>query len=67
MVGLVVELVMLMFSKWEEMVKSREGEIFCDIRVDEDLRVVFVDVIFRVCFGSFFFKGKEIFFKFRCF
>ena len=66
MVGLVVESAMPMLSKWEEMVKSREGETFCDIRVDEDLRAVSADVISRACFGSSFSKGKEIFSKLRC-
>ena len=66
MVGFVVESAMPMLSKWEEMVKSREGETFCDIRVDEDLRAVSADVISRACFGSSFSKGKEIFSKLRC-
>nr|UAK14962.1 cytochrome P450 714A38 [Iberis amara] len=65
MVGLMVESAMPMLSKWEEMV-NREGEMVCDIRVDEDLRALSADVISRACFGSSFSKGKEIFSKLRC-
>ncbi|KFK27760.1 hypothetical protein AALP_AA8G425600 [Arabis alpina] len=66
MVGLMVESAMPMISKWEEMVKRGEGEMVCDIRVDEDLRAASADVISRACFGSSFSKGKEIFSKLRC-
>ncbi|KAJ4870971.1 Cytochrome P450 714A2 [Raphanus sativus] len=57
-IGSMVESVMLMLSKWEEMME-RGGKIGCEIRVDEDLKDVSADVISMVCFGSSFFKGKK--------
>lgn len=60
MIGSMVDSAMQMLRKWEEMVE-RGGKMGCEIRVDdEDLKDVSADVISRVCFGSSFFKGKEI-------
>ncbi|XP_052181156.1 uncharacterized protein LOC127794249 [Diospyros lotus] len=65
MVGLMVESTQPLVRKWEACIESAEGGEEAEIRVDEDLRSVSADVISRACFGSSYFKGKQIFSKLR--
>ncbi|EXC21096.1 Cytokinin hydroxylase [Morus notabilis] len=64
MVGLILESVQPMLRKWEECIEA-QGGMTAEIKVDEDLRGVSADVISRVCFGSSYAKGKEVFSKLR--
>ncbi|KAA8533948.1 hypothetical protein F0562_031465 [Nyssa sinensis] len=64
MVGLMVESAQPLLRKWEASIEA-QGCLIADIRVDEDLRSVSADVISRACFGSSYFKGKQIFSKLR--
>ncbi|XP_044460976.1 cytochrome P450 714A1-like [Mangifera indica] len=64
MVGLMVESTEPLLRKWEDCIEA-QGGVSADIRVDEDLRGFSGDVISRACFGSSYFKGKEIFSKLR--
>lgn len=51
-------------NKWEECIDG-QGGMTADIRVDEDLRCFSSDVISKVCFGSSYSTGKQIFSKLR--
>lgn len=53
-----------LLKKWEDCIEA-QGGVTADIQVDEDLKGVSADVISRACFGSSYFKGKEIFLKLR--
>ena len=53
-----------MLRKWEESIVAQGGSV-AEIEVDEDLRGVSADVISRVCFGSSYAKGREVFSKLR--
>ncbi|XP_030489461.2 cytochrome P450 714A1 [Cannabis sativa] len=64
MVGLMLESAEPMLKKWEECIESQGGST-AEIKVDEDLRGVSADVISRVCFGSSYAKGREVFSKLR--
>ncbi|XP_021297271.1 cytochrome P450 714A1-like [Herrania umbratica] len=64
MVGLMVESIQSLIRKWEDGIEA-QGGVMADIRVDEDLRGFTAEVIARACFGSSYFKGKEIFSKLR--
>ncbi|KAA8539725.1 hypothetical protein F0562_026417 [Nyssa sinensis] len=64
MVGLMLESSQPLMTKWEACIEA-QGGVMADIRVDEDLRSVSADVISRACFGSSYFKGKQIFSKLR--
>ncbi|XP_062157195.1 cytochrome P450 714A1-like isoform X1 [Alnus glutinosa] len=64
MVGLMLESAQPLLTKWEDCIEA-QGGITADIQVDEDLKGVSADVISRACFGSSYFKGKEIFLKLR--
>lgn len=64
MVGLMVESAQPLLRKWEKCIEA-QGGMAADIQVDEDLKGVSADVISRACFGSSYFKGKEIFLKLR--
>ncbi|KAL6980795.1 hypothetical protein U1Q18_022434, partial [Sarracenia purpurea var. burkii] len=64
MVGLMLESAEPLVRKWEGCIEGRGGFV-AEIRVDEDLRSVSADVISRACFGSSYFKGKQIFSKLR--
>ena len=55
-----------LLRKWEACIEAQaEAGGMAELRVDEDLRSVTADVISRACFGSSYFKGKEIFSKLR--
>ncbi|XP_030928905.1 cytochrome P450 714A1-like isoform X4 [Quercus lobata] len=64
MVGLMLESAQPLLRKWEDYIED-QGGVTADIQVDEDLKSVSADVISRACFGSSYFKGKEIFLKLR--
>lgn len=64
MVSLMLQSAEALTTKWDESIEGQGGRI-ADIRVDEDLRGVSADVISRACFGSSYFKGKNIFSKLR--
>ncbi|XP_073124152.1 cytochrome P450 714A1-like [Henckelia pumila] len=64
MVGLMVESVESLISKWEGYIESQGGNM-AEIEVEEDLRSVSADVISKACFGSSFLKGKRVFTKLR--
>ncbi|KAL5569689.1 hypothetical protein UlMin_026264 [Ulmus minor] len=64
MVGLMLESAEPMLRKWEESIVAQGGGV-AEIKVDEDLRGVSADVISRVCFGSSYAKGREVFSKLR--
>ncbi|EOY20234.1 PREDICTED: cytochrome P450 714A1 [Theobroma cacao] len=64
MVGLMVESIQPLVRKWEDSIEA-QGGVMADIRVDQDLRGFTAEVIARACFGSSYFKGKEIFSKLR--
>ncbi|XP_062092275.1 cytochrome P450 714A1-like [Humulus lupulus] len=64
MVGLMLESAEPMLKKWEECIEA-QGGLTAEIKVDEDLRGVSADVISRVCFGSSYAKGREVFSKLR--
>ncbi|PON92492.1 Cytochrome P450 [Trema orientale] len=64
MVGLMLESAQPMLKKWEECIEA-QGGMTAEIKVDEDLRGVSADVISRVCFGSSYAKGREVFSKLR--
>jgi cytochrome P450 family 714 subfamily C len=63
MVGKIVDSTNIMLRSWEAMTE-RYG-VISEIKVDEDLRSLSADIIARVCFGSNYVKGKEIFTKLR--
>uniref|UniRef100_M1A2X0 Cytochrome P450 n=1 Tax=Solanum tuberosum TaxID=4113 RepID=M1A2X0_SOLTU len=50
--------------KWDERIEAEGGKM-AEISVGEDLRSLSADVISRACFGSSYFKGKNIFSKLR--
>ena len=62
--GLMVETAQPLMRKWETSIEA-QGGVVAEITVDEDLRSVSADVISRACFGSSYFRGKEIFSKLR--
>ncbi|CAK9145875.1 unnamed protein product [Ilex paraguariensis] len=64
MMGLMVETAQPLMRKWEASIEA-QGGVVAEIRVEEDLRSVSADVISRACFGSSYFRGKEIFSKLR--
>ncbi|XP_041022203.1 cytochrome P450 714A1-like [Juglans microcarpa x Juglans regia] len=64
MMGLMLESAQTLVRKWEDSIEAQGGTA-ADIHVDEDLKGVSADVISRACFGSSYFKGKEIFLKLR--
>lgn len=64
MVGLMLESAQPLLTKWEDCIDA-QGGLMAEIKVDEDLRSLSGDVIARACFGSSYFKGKEIFSKLR--
>jgi len=64
MVGLMKEAAQPLLAKWEASIEAQGGSM-ADVRVDEDLRATSGDMISRACFGSSYFKGKEIFLKLR--
>nr|QNS29980.1 cytochrome P450 [Nothapodytes nimmoniana] len=64
MMGLMLESAQPLMKKWEACIDAHGGRL-AEIRVEEDLRSVSADVISRACFGSSYFKGKEIFTKLR--
>ncbi|KAF5462424.1 hypothetical protein F2P56_018430 [Juglans regia] len=64
MMGLMLESAQTLVRKWEDSIEA-QGGTSADIQVDEDLKGVSADVISRACFGSSYFKGKEIFLKLR--
>ena len=64
MVGLMLESAQPLLRKWEDCIEA-QGGILADIQVDDDLKGASADVISRACFGSSYFKGKEIFLKLR--
>lgn len=63
MVGLMVESTFPLLKSWEGRIASGGG--IGDITVDEALRSFSADVISRTCFGSSYYKGKEIFLRLR--
>ena len=74
MVGLMVKSAEPMVRKWEECIETQKrqqeevgvrGVARAEIKVDEDLRGVSADVISRVCFGTSYAKGKQVFSKLR--
>ncbi|KAB1217563.1 hypothetical protein CJ030_MR3G002710 [Morella rubra] len=64
MAGQMLESAEPLLKKWEDCIEA-QGGVTADIQVDEDLKGVSADVISRACFGSSYFKGKEIFLKLR--
>ncbi|KAG7967208.1 hypothetical protein I3843_08G087600 [Carya illinoinensis] len=64
MMGLMLESTQTLVRKWEDCIEA-QGGMAADIQVDEDLKGVSAEVISRACFGSSYFKGKEIFLKLR--
>lgn len=54
----------ILVNAWKSIVIGSEGEI-ADIKIDQYMRGFSGDVISRVCFGSNYAKGEEIFSKFR--
>ncbi|RHN41127.1 putative unspecific monooxygenase [Medicago truncatula] len=63
MVGTIVDSTNIMVRSWETKI---EGDgVISEITVDEDLRSLSADIIARVCFGSNYVEGKEIFAKLR--
>jgi len=63
MVGTIVDSTNIMVRSWET--KIERGGVISEIKVDEDLRSLSADIIARVCFGSNYVEGKEIFAKLR--
>lgn len=64
MVGLMLESAQPLLTKWEDCIQAHGG-VSADVMVNEDLRSASADVISRVCFGSSYGKGKQIFSKLR--
>ncbi|XP_020536330.1 cytochrome P450 714A1 isoform X2 [Jatropha curcas] len=64
MVGLMVESTQVLIGEWEQRIGT-QGGVPAEIRVDEDLRGLSANVIARACFGTSYFKGKQIFSKLR--
>jgi len=63
MVDQIVDSTDIMLRSWESRIES-DG-VVSEIKIDEDLRSLSADIIARVCFGSNYVKGKEIFTKLR--
>ncbi|GMY22973.1 cytochrome P450 714C2-like [Fagus crenata] len=61
MVNLMVDSTTLMLRSWESRIEN-EARI-ANIKIDEDLRSLSVDIISRACFGSNYSQGEEIFLK----
>lgn len=59
MVNSMVDSTTLMLRSWESTISNQGG--LADIEVDEELRSLSADIISRCCFGSSYYKGKEIF------
>ncbi|KAH0702385.1 hypothetical protein KY290_017675 [Solanum tuberosum] len=64
MVSLMLQSAALLTMKWDERIEAEGGKM-AEISVGEDLRSLSADVISRACFGSSYFKGKNIFSKLR--
>ncbi|KAK6794173.1 hypothetical protein RDI58_007626 [Solanum bulbocastanum] len=64
MVSLMLQSAELLTMKWDERIEAEGGKM-AEISVGEDLRSLSADVISRACFGSSYFKGKNIFSKLR--
>ncbi|KAM7504573.1 hypothetical protein LguiB_003477 [Lonicera macranthoides] len=64
MLSLMLESTAPLMKKWEASIETQGGTM-AEIRIEEDLRSVSADVISRTCFGSSYFKGKQIFSKLR--
>ncbi|XP_015068173.1 cytochrome P450 714A1-like [Solanum pennellii] len=64
MVRLMLQSAELLTMKWDERIECEGGKM-AEISVVEDLRSLSADVISRACFGSCYFKGKNIFSKLR--
>ncbi|XP_022756881.1 cytochrome P450 714C2-like isoform X1 [Durio zibethinus] len=63
MVNLMVDAMTSLLKSWESRVEDEGGIL--EIIVDGDLRSLSADIISRVCFGSNFSKGEEIFSKLK--
>jgi hypothetical protein len=61
MVNLMVDSTTLMLRSWESRIENEVG--IANIKIDEDLRSLSVDIISRACFGSNYSQGEEIFLK----
>lgn len=59
MVNSMVDSTTLMLRTWESTISNQGG--LAVLEVDEDLRSLSADIISRCCFGSSYYKGKEIF------
>lgn len=64
MVRLMLQSAELLTRQWDERIEAEGGKM-AEISVGEDLRSLSADVISRACFGSSYFKGKNIFEKLR--
>ncbi|GLT41697.1 hypothetical protein SLA2020_157410 [Shorea laevis] len=62
--SLIVESATSLADSWENKLRN-EGSGLMDIRIDEDLRRFFADVISKACFGSTYSDAKEIFVRIR--
>ncbi|KAG8079299.1 hypothetical protein GUJ93_ZPchr0007g3790 [Zizania palustris] len=60
MVDLMVESAQVIVKSWEDRLDRNDASAM-DIKVDDDIRAYSADVISRVCFGSSYVKGKQIF------
>lgn len=63
MISLMVESSTMVVRSWVDKIAREGGE--ADISIDADMRSFSGDLISRACFGSNYFKGKEIFIKLR--
>jgi hypothetical protein len=61
MIDQIVDSTNIMVRSWEIRIE-RDG-VVSEIKIDEDLRSLSADIIARVCFGSNYVEGKEIFTK----
>nr|XP_004492274.1 cytochrome P450 714C2-like isoform X2 [Cicer arietinum] len=64
MVDQIVDSTNITLRTWETKIEERDG-VDSEIKIDEDLRSLSADIIARVCFGSNYVEGKEIFTKLR--
>ena len=61
MVNLMVDSTTLMLRSWESRIENEAG--IANIKIDEDLRSLSVDIKSKACFGSNYSQGEEIFLK----